>query len=343
MAYSKRWPRYVPVGEKKKKAEKKLKKLKKKHSHIQPVTINGQALANTWWGKAWNKNLKRYADYSNRIGRGRSYVRHGAVLDLSMDKGRIKAMVQGSVSTPYEVVIKIKKLPQKKWRAIKAGCKGRLDSLHELLEGKFPKALSEIFMAKGSGLFPAPNEISLSCDCPDWADMCKHVAAALYGAGVRLDEKPALFFTLRNIDMEGLKPETVKEKTGELLEKAGKKTGRVIDDSDLGGLFGIDMEGPLKPDAPSGKRVKKALKASPGKKSKQKPAARTPGATEAPGGGSAIDAVFSVIKKNKKGTNMAGLRKETGFEDRKIYNVIYRLKKQKKVKSIARGLYVETK
>ena len=76
------FPKYVPVAEKKAKAEKQLKQLKKKNPDIKPVIIEGHAIAKTWWGKAWNENLERYADYSNRIGRGRSYVRNGAVLDL---------------------------------------------------------------------------------------------------------------------------------------------------------------------------------------------------------------------------------------------------------------------
>jgi len=351
MAYYGRWPRYVPVGEKIRKAEKKLKKLKKKNPDINPVTIEGRSIAKTWWGKEWNKNLERYADYSNRIGRGRSYVRHGAVLDLVIEKGEIRSLVQGGASTPYSVVIKIKGLPKKIWKTIKTECKGKLDSLRELFAGEFPKALAEIFTAKGAGLFPSPAEIEFSCSCPDWADMCKHVAATLYGTGARLDEEPGLFFTLRNINMNDLVSEAVKDKTEELLKKAGKKTGRVIDDSDLSEMFGIDMEDGLNPDIPGKKRLKKTSKSSAQKKAEgksagksRKPLKKNPGKIGAPRENrSAIDIVFAAVKRKKKGINMLKLKEETGFEEKKLYNIIYRLKTQKRVRSLSRGVYAKVK
>ena len=347
MAYYGRWPRYVPVGEKKRKAEKKLKSLKKKNPNIKPVTIEGRSIAKTWWGKEWNKNLERYADYSNRIGRGRSYVRHGAVLDLVIEKGEIRSLVQGGASKPYNIVIKIKGLSKKIWKTIKTECKGKLDSLQELFAGEFPKALAEIFTAKGAGLFPSPVEIEFSCSCPDWADMCKHVAATLYGIGARLDEEPGLFFTLRNINMNDLISEAVKDKTEELLKKAGKKTDRVIEDSDLSGMFGIDMEDGLNLEAPVKKPLKKSTKSSLQKRRKgkavgksKKPLTKTHKKTPVPQKDkSAIDIVFAAVKRNKKGINMLKLKKKTGFEEKKLYNIIYRLKKQKRVESLSRGVY----
>ena len=188
------FPRYVSVGEKKAKAAKKLAQLKKKNKDINPIILKGSKLTNTWWGKAWNKNLEAYADYSNRIGRGRSYVRHGAVLDLKIQAGKVTALVQGTESRPYSVEIDIKSIPKTKWNEIKKTCQGKLASVAKLLDGKFPKELQEIFTEKGSGLFPKPSEINFDCSCPDWASMCKHIAAALYGIGSRLDENPSLFF-----------------------------------------------------------------------------------------------------------------------------------------------------
>ncbi|MBC8440536.1 MAG: hypothetical protein H8D87_12750 [Deltaproteobacteria bacterium] len=104
------YPKYVSVAEKRAKAEKKIKQLRKKNPDLAPVTISGSKLAASWWGRAWNSNLEGYADFSNRIGRGRSYVRHGAVLDLKIDSGKIAALVQGNYAAPYKVNITIKPL-----------------------------------------------------------------------------------------------------------------------------------------------------------------------------------------------------------------------------------------
>lgn len=242
MSYWGEFAPYVSVAEKKAKAAKKLKKLQKSNPAVRPVVIEGSAIARTWWGKSWNRNLERYADYENRIGRGRSYVRHGAVLDLQIRAGEATALVQGSRSQPYSVKITIKELAASRWNNIKSTCAGKLDSLPELLAGKFPQALGEIFMEEGKGLFPAPTEIRFSCSCPDWASMCKHVAAALYGVGARLDNEPGLFFTLRGVHVQELISAAVKDKTKDLLKKARKKSRRVLEDANLSDVFGIDLE-----------------------------------------------------------------------------------------------------
>ena len=236
------FPRYVSVGEKQQRSKKKLEQLMKKNKDIKPVIIEGATLAKTWWGKAWNRNLEAYADYSNRIGRGRSYVRCGSVLDLQIQEGNIKALVQGSDSDPYSIVIKIKSLEKTIWEEIKDFCAGKLDSLQELLMGKFPEALGEIFTAHGKGLFPSPKEIDFDCSCPDWASMCKHVAATLYGIGARLDHEPNLFFLLRKIEIGDLISETIRDKTEELLTRAKRKSLRIIEGQDLSSVFGIELD-----------------------------------------------------------------------------------------------------
>ena len=214
------YPRYVSVAEKRAKAARKLKQLRKKNPAIRPITLEGQAIAKTWWGKSWNLNLERYADYSNRIGRGRSYVRHGAVLDLQISAGQVKSIVQGSRTKPYTVIIKIKGITKEIWKNMKAACTGKLDSLPELLSGKFPKAIGEVFTAQGRGLFPSPQEIGFDCSCPDRASMCKHVAATLYGIGTRLDDDAGLFFKLRKVKIDDLIQQTLKDQSYKLLEKA---------------------------------------------------------------------------------------------------------------------------
>ena len=236
------FPPYVSVAQKRAKAEKKLKALRKKNPGIAPVVIEGRSIASTWWGKSWNQNLERYADYSNRIGRGRSYVRHGAVLDLKIKAGEIRSLVQGSQGQPYKVVVSIKPLSKENWKKVREAAAGKLDSLGELLAGKFPKGLQELFFARGEGLFPEPKEIDFDCSCPDWASMCKHVAATLYGVGARLDQDPGLFFALRKIEMEDLITQAVKGTTRALLKKADSKSSRVMEGADLGDVFGIELE-----------------------------------------------------------------------------------------------------
>jgi hypothetical protein len=103
MRYYETFPPYVPVAQRRAKAEKQLRQMQKKNPRLKPVILTGNSLANTWWGKSWNRNLERYADYNNRIGRGRSYVRHHAVLDLQLASGKITALVQGSRPQPYAI------------------------------------------------------------------------------------------------------------------------------------------------------------------------------------------------------------------------------------------------
>jgi uncharacterized Zn finger protein len=239
--FSDYYPPYVSVAQKKVKAKKTLEKLRQKNAHLKPVLVKGNKIAGTWWGIAWIKNLEQYADYSNRLGRGRSYVRNGAVLDLQIEEGKISALVQGSGRSPYKVDITIKALSRTLWKEIVSSCEGTLGSLTELLEGKFPKDLGELFTIKGKGLFPAPREISFSCSCPDWASMCKHVAAVLYGVGARLDEEPGLFFVLRTVRVDDLVSRAVASRSEKLLENTGVSSPRVMDDADLSALFGIHL------------------------------------------------------------------------------------------------------
>jgi len=375
MSYDNYYAPYVSVAERKAKAYKKLKQLKKKNPKIKPVIIEGNTLASTWWGKSWNKNLEKYADYSNRIGRGRSYVRHGSVLDLQVESNRIRAMVAGGRSQPYIVEIHIKDLPKKNWMRIRKKCEGQLDSLQELLAGKFPKDLQEIFTAKGEGLFPSPQEISFNCSCPDWASMCKHVAATLYGIGARLDEDPELFFKLRNVNIEDLISQAVSAKTSKLLNQSKKKSQKVLDDTDLSDLFGIDLAETSKgkaakntvPDLPKAaksvtgkakvkspkKIIAKALKLKkvPKIQSVKSSTVKTKGQIKKTSKRSLpkkkdllpIDLVKQVILKSKNGVNTTKIEQKTGLERKKIYALVHQLKKAHFIKNKSYGVYIKRK
>ncbi|MEG0143100.1 MAG: helix-turn-helix domain-containing protein [Akkermansia sp.] len=191
---------YISASEKKKNNEKLVKKLAKKHKDLKPVIIEGTKIAKTFWGKAWCKNIESYQDYSNRLPRGRSYVRSGAVIDLQITTGLISALVSGNRKTPYQITIKIAPLKKSRWMTLKQKCTGKISSLLALAQGTLSDDILQAFCDPKEGLFPSPNEIETNCSCPDWADLCKHLAAVLYAIGARLDEEPNLFFVLRDID-----------------------------------------------------------------------------------------------------------------------------------------------
>jgi len=233
------WQPYVPVAERRRQAERKLAQLKKKGQSVAPVMIEGRTIAATFWGKAWCANLERYSDYENRIPRGRSYVRNGSVVDLQIRKGEIAAMVVGSAL--YKIKITISPVKPARWKAICRDCAGTIDSLVELLQGRLAKGVMDRVCREGDGLFPSPTEIKLSCSCPDWADMCKHVAAALYGVGARLDQKPQHLFVLRGVDEKELIAGAGQDLT---LTKAAPRSAKMLDDSNVAALFGLEMAEP---------------------------------------------------------------------------------------------------
>ncbi len=230
------WRPYVPVAERRRRAAKKIAKLEKAGRKITPVEIAGRKITTTFWGNAWCKNLEAYSDYSNRLPRGRTYVRNGSLIDLQIASGRVRALVSGSEI--YQVDIEIKRLAKRRWTDIKGRCAGQIDSLVELLQGSISKGVMEIVTREGAGLFPAPREISLGCSCPDWAIMCKHVAATLYGVGARLDHEPELLFTLRGVDPAQMVEAAVDQ------PPAGKKARkrRVLPADELSSVFGVDID-----------------------------------------------------------------------------------------------------
>ena len=173
-----------------------MNRLRKKGKDIQPVEIEGRTIARSVWGKRWCDHLESYSDYANRLPRGRAYVRNGSVCHLEVHPGRIDAIVSGSEL--YTVSVQIKKLKAAVWKSIKARCSGQIASMLELLQGKLSRQVMSVVSDRERGLFPKPREIDFTCTCPDWATMCKHVAAVLYGAGSRLDRHPeALFLPAR--------------------------------------------------------------------------------------------------------------------------------------------------
>lgn len=226
------------TSELKQKAEASRKTAERKGKILEPVVIEGRTIAKSWWGKAWCDNLERYADYDSRLGRGKRYVKTGTVIDLKIGKGEIQAKVQGSRKTPYKVEIRVSPLSEERCQEIIAACGRRVENLEKLLAGDFPVELKELFTQK-NGLFPAPKEISFSCSCPDWALLCKHVAAVLYGIGARLDKDPSLFFTLRGIEVGRFIDVAIANRVELMLRNASRPSGRILEDREIRELFGV--------------------------------------------------------------------------------------------------------
>ena len=239
MYYEYGWRPYVTVAERRRKAARAMEKLKKKGHPVSPVVIEGRTIARTFWGKAWCENLERYSDFENRLPRGRAYVRNGSVLDLQIGGAEVKAMVSGSEI--YKAAVKVTPVSKARWRSICSDCAGTIDSLVELLQARFSKGVMERLCRQGTGLFPSPDEIQFSCSCPDWASMCKHVAAVLYAIGARLDQQPELLFKLHKVDEKELIA-----KAGKELPLGGKAPApeKTLGSEDLSAIFGLEMAQP---------------------------------------------------------------------------------------------------
>jgi uncharacterized Zn finger protein len=229
---------YVPVAKRRAQAARYAANLAKKEKRtLTPVKIEGRKIARTFWGEAWCENLERYSDFANRLPRGRTYVRNGSVIDLAIEQGKVKALVSGS--EVYRVTITIRTLEKGAWKCIKQDCSQSIGSLIELLQGRFDESVMQRLTQQEGGLFPRPREIEMKCSCPDWAGMCKHVAAVLYGIGARLDSSPELLFTLRDVDHLELISQAVAAEN--LDQTLGGKSDEALAESDLGELFGIEL------------------------------------------------------------------------------------------------------
>jgi uncharacterized Zn finger protein len=244
------WQPYVPVATRRWEAARELLALRKNGHTVSPVHINGRKIATTFWGRAWCDNLERYSDFANRLPRGRTYVRNGSVVDLQIARGTVTALVSGS--DLYRIRIGIKAVPKARWQGICRDCSGAIDSLVELLQGRLSAHMMNRICEPNVGLFPEPRDVSFECSCPDWAWMCKHVAATLYGVGARFDERPDLLFLLRGVDQEDL---IAKAGTGPAV---GTVAAKVLDSGDLSGIFGIEMAEPgAPPRTPTARRPPK--------------------------------------------------------------------------------------
>ncbi len=230
------FPAYVSVTERRAQAAREANARTARGEKLEPVTSTGNKVASTFWGRAWCENLERYSDYANRLPRGRSYLKNGYVVHLGVAAGEVSALVQGT--SLYEVKIRVRVLDPRRWTSVVERSAGRIGSLVELLRGRLSGEVMRIVTEREHGLFPSPDEIELSCSCPDKAAMCKHVAAALYGIGARLDTRPELLFTLRGTDPSEL---VVKAAAGGALVRPLKARANAFEGTSLSELFGVPI------------------------------------------------------------------------------------------------------
>jgi uncharacterized Zn finger protein len=211
---------------------------KKEKRVLAPVSIAGRKITSSFWGQAWCDNLEQYSDFANRLPRGRTYVRNGSVIDLAISRGKVKSIVSGCEI--YRIEIDIAVLKKALWNRLKRDCSSAIDSLLDLLQGRFDQGVMQRLTQRNDGLFPQPREIKMRCSCPDWAGLCKHLAATLYGVGARLDAAPELLFTLRGVDHSELMGEAVGAAN---LDRALEgRAGAQLLGADLREVFGIDIE-----------------------------------------------------------------------------------------------------
>lgn len=228
--YDDEYPRYVSAAERKEKSEKLIKKLQTSQN-LNPIVVKAKSIATSFWGKSWCRHLSTYEYYTARLSRGRSYLRSGTVVDLQISEGLVQAQVLGT--SLYQVNIRFENLDPELWSEFVQKTSGEIDSLLDLLAGNLPEKITEVMCDPFSGFFPDESKIRFSCTCLDDADLCKHVAAALYGVAIRFDEDAKLFFILRGVDPSDLLKQATKDFSSPQAEDISKE--------DLSDLFQIDL------------------------------------------------------------------------------------------------------
>ncbi len=159
----------------------------------------------TWWGQAWVDAIEQRARLDqNRLPRGRTYARTGAVDDLEVNAGEVIARVQGSRATPYKVTVRVRRYSEEEWQIALAALGRQAGHLAALLDGEMPPEVAADLADAGIDLLPVAGELQPRCSCPDWADPCKHSAAVCYLVADTLDTDPFLLFLMRGRDREHL-------------------------------------------------------------------------------------------------------------------------------------------
>lgn len=189
-------------------------------------------VARSFWGRTWCANLEDRGASRHKLARGRTYVRCGAVVNLRILEGRAFARVIGTGL--YTVAVRVEPVSPRRRTAIRDRCARRVDSVAALLRPDPPAAVREIVAHRETGLFPAPAEMTVRCDCYPGRGICVHEAAAMYGIGARLDRSPEDLFRLRGFDPDAL--------TERAVEETAPPGGEGLGGDDLSAIFGVNVE-----------------------------------------------------------------------------------------------------
>ncbi len=204
------------------------------------------AFARSWWARRWLAALEAL-QLGGRLSRGRTYARQGQVMDIAIEKGLVRARVQGSRREPYDVTIRLAPLSSAAWRRLARVLADEAVFLARLLAGEMPGDIEAAFTKAGLSLFPAASsEVSTDCSCPDVVNPCKHIAAVYYLLGEEFDRDPFLVFVLRGITRDELM-HAVEEASGEGAEGTSPRGDRLSIPGGSSGRRGAAAPGPAEP------------------------------------------------------------------------------------------------
>ncbi len=165
-----------------------------------------------WWSKRFLDALNRMG-MDNRLARGKTYARKGQVTSLDIKNGIVHASVQGSRPRPYQVSIGLNTWDEKEWKKVIAEIANQALHAASLLSGEIPHEIEEIVETAGVHLFPgSAKDLKTDCNCPDYANPCKHIAAVYYILAERFDADPFLIFAMRGKEKEELLEELRRER-----------------------------------------------------------------------------------------------------------------------------------
>ena len=203
------------------------------------IKLKSKNISCEWWGQQWCQNIGKYADYANRLERGRTYIRKQAVESLELKDRYIAARVKGSYFPYYDVVVEVDPLREDKVSEVLE----QIKDISLITNGYVSNDYYNLFTVK-EGLFPDTNEIRFSCTCPDCASMCKHVAAVLYAFGSILDKDPLALFKLRGVEVETYFDKKLYETANKMFQSISSFSSdeRTISEDDISNVFGLDID-----------------------------------------------------------------------------------------------------